>query len=485
MLRRSPVPPLDIPALPAKAPAEAEVTEARVVQPPAPLEPAPPLDIPARPAEAPAEAEVTETRAVQPPAPPEPAPPIEIPPLPTRVDAPRHEPEDLPVQAAPEQPPTIPVHDLPSLPADIVPPEVSVVPTLQPPPVAPLPEPATDEPALPVRPAAYWAEPSRTTSTDTSPEQPESLAWTPPPKPVPGLSGARRTTPAMAGLWETEPADAQNAGSDSQAETGRRVVRRVATVCAGLAVLAAASGAVLQFLPRAFVSNQIPAATFNAPMMVLRANGPGRVVAIAVQNGQTVEPDTLLLTIRTDPQPDPAAALLRARLEAAQARLSDLDQSLAQATPTTDAARTRMADLRRQRAAAVIDVAQLQDAVANIPAAKPTDLPVKAGVHGVIRSLEARTGTTTAAGVPLVRMLDCDHAFLTVAPDSKLHAGEAVQVRLPNLPPVAATVRQSVGIAEPPDSLVIATPPGAFIGELSGSCPIGATASVTPSMTGS
>jgi multidrug resistance efflux pump len=162
-----------------------------------------------------------------------------------------------------------------------------------------------------------------------------------------------------------------------------------------------------------------------------------------------------------------------------------LNQSLAQTTPATDAGRARIADLRRQRATAVIDVAQLQDAVTNIPPAKSIDLPVKAGVHGVIRSLEARAGTMTAAGVPLVRMLDCDHAFLTVGPESKLRAGQAVQVRLPNLPPVPATVRQSAGIAEPPDSLVIATAPGAFVGQLSGSCPIGATASVMPSMTGS
>ena len=112
-----------------------------------------------------------------------------------------------------------------------------------------------------------------------------------------------------------------------------------------------------------------------------------------------------------------------------------------------------MADLRSQRAAAANDVAQLRDGVAHLPARLPTDQPVRAGIHGVIRSLEAQAGTLTASGVPLVRMLDCDHAFLTVGPNSKqLHAGESVQVRLPNLPPVAATVRESSGVAEPPNA---------------------------------
>ncbi len=288
----------------------------------------------------------------------------------------------------------------------------------------------------------------------------------------------------MAGLWAAEPTDAADTGSEPRAGTGQRVIRRAAAIVAGLIILAGAGLAVFLFLPSAFVSNMPPEATFNAPMMVLRATGPGRVASIAVQNGQTVEPNTLLLTIRTEPQPDPAATLLRDRLEAAQAHLAQLDQALAQATPTSEAARARIADLRRQRAAAATDVAQLQDGVTNIPPVRPADLPVQAGVHGVIRSLEARAGEATAAGVPLVRMLDCDHAFLTVGPDTKLRAGEAVQVRLPNLPPVAAVVRRSAGIAEPPDALVIATAPGAFVGELSGSCPVGATATVTPSLTG-
>ena len=89
------------------------------------------------------------------------------------------------------------------------------------------------------------------------------------------------------------------------------------------ALLAACiAGAV--FLPRLLTTGGIPAATFNAPMMVLRAATVGRVASVAVTNGQSVEPSTLLLTIHTDPQPDPAASLLQDRLEAARGRLAAL-----------------------------------------------------------------------------------------------------------------------------------------------------------------
>ena len=355
---------------------------------------------------------------------------------------------------------------------------------LVPPPPAdevPVAEPASPQPG----PAAYWAKSKWAEPAETRPDQQDSLAWTPPSDAPAGATAKRRTTPAMEGLWATAGLDAEDDSARPQPWTPRRMVRRAAPVAAGLGVLVAACLAALLFLPRVFVSNQVPAATFNAPMMVLRAAAPGQVTSLGVQNGQSVAPDTLLLTIRTQPPPDPAAALLRDRLSAAQAHLAELDQALAQPATPADASRARIADLRRQRAMAATDVAQLQDGIANIPPQRSADLPVKAGVHGVIRSLEARSGATIATGAPLVRMLDCDHAFLTTGPNTQLHAGEAVQVRLPNLPPVPATVRQSAGIAEPPDSLVIATAPGAFVGLLSGSCPVGATATVTPSMTGS
>ena len=44
------------------------------------------------------------------------------------------------------------------------------------------------------------------------------------------------------------------------------------------------------------------------------------------------------------------------------------------------------------------------------------DQPVLAGVHGVVRSVETVPGAELAAGSPLVRLQDCDRAFLTVPP---------------------------------------------------------------------
>ncbi len=319
--------------------------------------------------------------------------------------------------------------------------------------------------------------------------------WAIPPEPVEDAdgalpaetSGAPRPTPAMAGLWSVEPAPGttQDLGALPRSQVVRPRRRRFAQLAAGIAILLGLCVAGVLVLPRLLTSSGIPAATFNAPMMVLRAAIVGRVASVAVTSGQSVEPSTLLLTIHTDPQPDPAASLLQDRLEAARGRLAALDEALAQPVPNTDAGRSRLADLRRERAAAANDVAQLQDGVAHLPAKPPADQPVRAGIHGVVRSLEAQAGTATASGVPLVRMLDCDHAFLTVGPNPNLRPGEAVQVRLPNLPAVPATVRNSSGVAEPPNTLVIAPAPGAFVSVLSGSCPVGATATITPSMTGS
>ena len=381
---------------------------------------------------------------------------------------PEPEPEPAPAEAEPylEPEPELPPVAEPATALETPPAEEPVAPVIvAEPPVGP-PPPQT----------AYWAtDPEPATSAD-------SLAWTPPAT----EPGGKRPTPAMAGLWSSEPTLAtQDLSALPQDRVVRPRRRRWPRIAAGIAILAALCVAGALVLPRLLSTGTSAAATFNAPMMVLRAATVGRVASVAVTNGQSVEPSTLLLTIHTDPQPDPAASLLQDRLEAARGRLAALDDALTQPTPNTDAGRSRLADLRSQRAAAADDVAQLRDGVAHLPAKPPTDQPVRAGIHGVIRSLEAQTGTATAAGVPLVRMLDCDHAFLTVGPDSRLHAGEAVQVRLPNLPPVPATVRNSSGIAEPPDSLVISPAPGAFVGMLSGSCPIGATATVTPSITGS
>ena len=104
------------------------------------------------------------------------------------------------------------------------------------------------------------------------------------------------------------------------------------------------------------------------------------------------------------------------------------------------------------------------------------DRPVLAGVHGMIRSVETVPGAALVAGAPLVRLQDCDRAFLTVPPAAKLQAGQTVQVKLPDQKPFAGKVRASAGVMEPPDSLVIGLDPGT----VTASCPVGRSATVTP-----
>ncbi len=104
------------------------------------------------------------------------------------------------------------------------------------------------------------------------------------------------------------------------------------------------------------------------------------------------------------------------------------------------------------------------------------DKPVLAGVHGMIRSVETVPGADLAPGVPLVRLQDCDRAFLTVPAAAALGAGQSVQVRLQNLPLLSGTVRESAGIMEPPNALVVGLAPGSVIG----ACPVGASATITP-----
>ena len=103
------------------------------------------------------------------------------------------------------------------------------------------------------------------------------------------------------------------------------------------------------------------------------------------------------------------------------------------------------------------------------------DRTIQAGVHGVIRSVETVPGTDLAAGTALVRLQDCDRAFLTVGRATTLQAGQTVRVVMPNLPPMAGTVRPSAGVMEPPDTLVVALPAGA----LATTCPVGKEGSVT------
>ena len=134
---------------------------------------------------------------------------------------------------------------------------------------------------------------------------------------------------------------------------------------AALAVAAGVAGVAL--LPRLLRWNSGPVATFNAPMMVLRAAIVGRVTSIAVKTGQAVEPSTVLLTIHTEARPNPGASLLQDRAEAARDRLAAFDAAPPDASPNTDAGRARVAEQRRQRAAITDELAQLQDQIASTP----------------------------------------------------------------------------------------------------------------------
>ena len=256
----------------------------------------------------------------------------------------------------------------------------------------------------------------------------------------------------------------------------RRFLNPAVLGSAALALTVLVTCAVLLLLlPRLSASRAPVQALFNAPMMVVRASRSGRITALAVTAGQAVAPDATLLVLHTDPPPDPAASVLRAQLEAAKTRVAALDDTLAQPAPATDAGRARNADLRRQRETAALDVARLQDQVAQIVTKPAIDIPVRAGVHGIVRSLEAQSGMDVTTGLPLIRLLDCDHAFLTLAPNGQMKAGQDVKVSLPGQPPFSAKIRPSRGVAEPPDSYVVGLDPAQLA-----SCPVGAAATVTP-----
>lgn len=345
--------------------------------------------------------------------------------------------------------------------------------------------PAGDAPLPPEPPRAAAAsapaalpDPSPAPAAEAAPVQPEpAVAW---PEPAGGQAAAQVRPAAepprpLASLWAAEPVE-----DGSTAEPNARARRRVAfAALAGVAV--SAGTAAFLILPHGPAAEPASAATYNAPMLVLRAARAGQVRDIAVRPGQAVAPASALLTLHANAAPDPASASTRVRLETARARLAALDDAMAQPTPTTDAGRARLADLRQQRAAAAADAVAAQDAADRLVPDAGTDTSVLANVHGVVRSVETQAGADASPGTPLVRLLDCDHAFLTIGVDSKLRAGDAVRVRLPDLPPAPAVVRRSAGLAEPPDSLVVPLASEA----LGGACPVGSTASISPMPRGS
>ena len=245
---------------------------------------------------------------------------------------------------------------------------------------------------------------------------------------------------------------------------------------AAVGLLAAAGVAAALVVPRMLTPGPITA-VFTAPRLILRAAADGQVGTVVVKTGEAVQPDTTLLTIRRGPAPTATALALRAQLAATRTRVATLDAAMAQPSADTgDASRLRQSEQQRLRNSAVAVIEQLRIALAaNTPRPSP-DSPIQAGVRGVVLSLDARPGGNTAKDAPLVQLLDCGRAFLTLRPNgATLHAGQSVEVSLPPLPPFLGTIRTSAGIAEPANALVVAP-----TGLPAGTCPVGRTATITP-----
>ncbi len=247
-------------------------------------------------------------------------------------------------------------------------------------------------------------------SADPSSRLERDLLW-------PGMAPLSRPPAEVAapadGFWPSDPDGEALLRRNVRPSRLRPGLLRGAVGVGALAVLALLGLAAVRLLPLLFGSGSSETAVFNAPMMLVRSAVTGRVMTVAANAGQIVEPTSHLLTIQSG---DPGTA----------------------------------------------------------------DRLVLAGVHGVIRSVETVPGADLATGAPLVRMQDCDRAFLTIPPGTKLKVGEAVRVKLPDLPPVAGMVRAASGIMEPPNALVVGFAAGALVA----ACPVGVPAVVTPSVQG-
>jgi biotin carboxyl carrier protein len=206
---------------------------------------------------------------------------------------------------------------------------------------------------------------------------------------------------------------------------------------------------------------------FTAPMLVLRAVGPGEITNVAVSIGQPVDPSTVLLTIHASPLSDTAVDDLKTKLAQARARQAALDSP--GITPATS----------RQKDAAAAEVEQLQRTIAAASGSGTVDQPILAGVRGIVWSLDAQAGAKLQAGDPLAQLADCGRAFLVIqGASSTLKAGQTVLIRMPGVRPFHGTVRPSAGVAEPPNALVI--DPTGFNAASPNACPVGATAEIQP-----
>jgi hypothetical protein len=230
---------------------------------------------------------------------------------------------------------------------------------------------------------------------------------------------------------------------------------------------------------------------FTAPMMVLRAVGPGSIASVAVTIGQAVEPSTVLLTIRTDPLSDSAIDDLKARLAQAKARQAALDEppppvgSPASRRPKDAAASFQVYDAsnppptQRQKDAAAAEVDRLQKALTAAGGNGIVNQPILAGVHGIVWSLDAQTGGHLQARDPLAQLADCGRSFLAVQSSiAPLKAGQTVLIRMPGVRPFHGTVRASSGVAEPANTLVV--DPTGFSAVAPNACPVGTTAEIEP-----
>jgi hypothetical protein len=200
----------------------------------------------------------------------------------------------------------------------------------------------------------------------------------------------------------------------------KRRTRPWATRPAGMASIAGAivaTALIFVVVPNMLATPPTLKTMFTAPMLVLRAAGPGEITNVAVSIGQPVEPATVLLTLHAGP-------------------LSDAGGGGA-------------------------------------------DQPIRAGVRGIVWSLDAQAGAKLQTGDPLAQLADCGRAFLVMqgAP-STLKAGQTVLIRMPGVRPFHGTVRPSAGVAEPPNTLVI--DPTGFNAASPNACPVGATAEIQP-----
>ena len=129
---------------------------------------------------------------------------------------------------------------------------------------------------------------------DGGPAPEPTVAWPAPvdaPQPA-RAHRARGSDDKLASLWIAEPVGL--AASPAPAR-GKRLVVALCVV-AGVSLC---GGVAAMLTRRDMPAAPSIAATFNAPMIVLRASLGGQVTDVAVQPGQAVRPDTPLLTIRT------------------------------------------------------------------------------------------------------------------------------------------------------------------------------------------